>query len=134
MHIADLRVGQKAEAFDVVTRDAIAEFAHVSGDCNPVHLDEEFASHTPFKGVIAHGMLSASYISKVLGMQLPGAGAVYLGQTLRFRAPVHPGDGVVTQVTIKEIVAEKRRVVLDTVCRVGETVVLEGEATLLAAA
>ena len=132
MDFVDLRVGQRAQAFDIVTRDAIAAFAHVSGDCNPVHLDEDFAAHTQFKGVIAHGMLSAAYISKVLGMQLPGAGAIYLGQTLRFRAPVHPGDAVVTEVTIKELVVDKRRVVLETVCRVGEVVVIEGEATLLA--
>jgi 3-hydroxybutyryl-CoA dehydratase len=134
MYIAEIAIGQKASARDVVTRDAITEFARVSGDCNPVHLDETFAAHTQFRGCIAHGMLSAAYISKVLGMKLPGPGAIYMGQTLRFRAPVRAGDEVVTEVTVKEIIIEKHRVILETVCRVGTVVVLEGEATLMAAA
>ncbi len=131
MYLEELSVGQSATLERVVTQDVINGFAEVSGDRNPVHIDAEFAKTTDFEGVIAHGMLSAAYISAVLGTQLPGSGAIYMGQTLRFRAPVRPGDKVVTTVTVKEIIAEKKRVILDTVCTVGDTVVLEGEATTM---
>lgn len=133
MRIVDLTVGQKAESHDVVTREVIAEFARCSGDSNPLHLDEAFASHTRFGGCVTHGILSTAYIGKVLGTRLPGPGSVYLGQTLRFKAPVHPGDAVATKVTVKEFVPDKHRGVLATICRVGETVVLEGEVAVLAA-
>ncbi len=131
MYLEELSVGQSATLERVVTQDVINGFAEVSGDRNPVHIYAEFAKTTDFEGVIAHGMLSAAYISAVLGTQLPGSGAIYMGQTLRFRAPVRPGDKVVTTVTVKEIIAEKKRVILDTVCTVGDTVVLEGEATTM---
>lgn len=107
-------------------------FAAVSGDCNPVHLDEEYAQETVFAGRIAHGMLTASMISAVIGEQLPGHGTVYLGQTLRFRAPVRPGERVEATVQVREIDHARRRVTLDCACRVGDRVVLEGEALVLA--
>lgn len=131
MHIEDLAVGQSASLEREVTQETINAFAKVTGDHNPVHLDPAFASSTQFKGIIAHGMLSASYISAVLGTQLPGAGAIYMRQTLRFCAPVHPGEKVVTTCTVKEIVPEKSRVIMETLCKVGDTLVLEGEATLM---
>ena len=84
-----------------------------------------------FKGRIAHGMLSAAYISTVLGTKLPGPGAIYVSQNLRFRAPVRAGDTVHTTCTVTEVLAEKKRVVLETVCRVRDTVVLQGEATMM---
>ncbi len=111
---------------NVVTREHIVAFAELSGDQNPVHLDAAFAATTQFKGVIAHGMLSA-----VLGNDLPGSGAVYMGQTLSFRGPVRPGDEVVTVVTVKDVVREKRRVILTTACKVGDKVVLDGEAMVM---
>ncbi|BBD76833.1 MULTISPECIES: MaoC family dehydratase [Hydrogenophilus] len=128
--IADLQPGMVAEIGRTVSEADILAFAGVSGDTNPVHLDAEFAAQTQFKERIAHGMLSAAFISAVLGTKLPGPGAIYLSQSLRFRAPVHVGDTVVARVTVKEVVPEKRRVVLETLCLVGETVVVEGEATI----
>lgn len=107
-------------------------FAAVSGDCNPVHLDEEYAQETVFAGRIAHGMLTASMISAVIGDQRPGHGTVYLGQTLRFRAPVRPGERVEATVQVRELDHARRRVTLDCACRVGDRVVLEGEALVLA--
>jgi 3-hydroxybutyryl-CoA dehydratase len=106
-------------------------FAGVSTDVNAVHMDEDFARTTMFGGRIAHGMLSASLISAVLGNRLPGPGVIYLSQSLRFRAPVRPGDTVHARVTVKEVNVAKCRVVLDTVCTVGERVVIDGEASLM---
>jgi 3-hydroxybutyryl-CoA dehydratase len=131
MRIDEIAVGMAAERLNEVTAADIQAFAEVSGDDNPIHLDPDYAAASPFKGCIAHGILSAAFISAVLGTQLPGRGSVYLGQTLKFRSPVRPGDQVVTQVRVRDVVPDKRRVVLDTVCRVGERCVLEGEATLL---
>lgn len=115
-----------------VTEADIAAFAQLSGDRNPVHLDEEFAAGTRFGGVIAHGMFTAALVSAVLGEELPGPGAVYLSQNLSFRAPVRPGDLVVARCAISEIRLERRRVAIACVCLVGETVVLDGEARILA--
>lgn len=131
MYIDEIAVGQSASLEREVTQDVINTFADASGDFNPVHVDPAFAANTMFKGTIAHGMLSAAYISAVLGTQLPGPGSIYMGQSLKFRAPVRPGDKVVTTCTVKEVVAEKKRVILETLCKVGDTLVLEGEATML---
>ncbi|MBV9331680.1 MAG: MaoC family dehydratase [Alphaproteobacteria bacterium] len=109
-------------------------FGEVSGDRNPVHFDEQYAKQTMFKGRIAHGMLSASYISTVLGMQIPGPGTIFMSATVRFKAPVRIGDTVVTTCTVREVNSEKRRVVFDTVCKVNETVVVDGEALVMAPA
>ena len=130
--IEDMEVGQSASVSKTVTADDIEKFADVSMDNNPVHLDQAYAETTPFKTRIAHGMLSAAFVSAVLGTKLPGKGTIYMGQTLRFKAPVKIGDTVDTTCTIKEIVAEKKRVVLQSVCKVGDTVVLDGEATVMA--
>ncbi len=129
--IAELAVGMSAELAHTVTVDDITGFAKVTGDDNPVHLDEAYAAQTMFKGRIAHGMLSAGFISAVLGTRLPGPGCIYMSQSLSFRAPVRPGETVVTTATVKEVIADKRRVRLDTVCRVGDKVVLEGEALVM---
>jgi len=134
MYFEELAVGQSAETVRVVTHDDIVAFAQVSGDRNAVHLDAEYAARSAFKGVIAHGMLSASFISGVLGTKLPGEGTIYTSQSLRFLAPVRPGDTVVTCVTVKEIrpTAKSRGEVLClTTSRVGEVIVIEGEATVL---
>ena len=129
--LEDLHLGQSAEHAHVVTDADIVAFAEVSGDRNPVHLDEAFAANTPFKTRIAHGMLSAAYISAVLGGQLPGQGAIYLSQTLTFRRPVRIGDEVVTKVTVTAIDADKARVTLSTVCEVAGKAVVEGEAVVM---
>jgi len=128
----ELRPGMSASYAKTVTQADIMLFAGISGDVNPVHFDRDYAAATPFGGIVAHGMLPASLISAALFGRLPGPGAILLGQTLAFRAPVRPGDTVTATVTVKSVVPEKRRVVLETVCRVGELTVIEGEATMLA--
>ncbi|MDA0338390.1 MAG: MaoC family dehydratase [Proteobacteria bacterium] len=114
-----------------VTDADIVNFAGVSGDTNPVHLSDEFAGDTMFKGRIAHGMLSASYLSTVIGTKLPGPGCIYMSQSLRFKAPVRPGDTVTATVTVAEVMTEKKRVRLDCVCTVGGKDVLDGEALIM---
>ena len=129
--IEDLTLGLSASYGKTVTDADIVLFAGVSGDTNPVHLDQSFAEKTPFKGRIAHGMLSAGFISTVLGTKLPGPGAIYMSQTLKFKAPVKIGDTVTATCTVTEIIPEKRRAVLSTICKVGDTVVIEGEAMVM---
>ena len=131
LKLEDLSVGQSAERVHQVSEADIEAFAAVSGDDNPLHLDEAFAATTPFKGRIAHGLLAASYISAVLGTQLPGPGSVYLSQSLRFRRPVRIGDAVTARVSVAAIDADKGRVTLETVCLVGGKAVIEGEATIM---
>lgn len=130
-YVEELSVGQSASFAKTVSEADIVLFAGISGDTNPVHINDEFARGTMFKSRIAHGMLSAAFISAVLGTKLPGQGAIYMSQSLKFKAPVRIGDTVKATATVTEIIPEKKRVVLKTVCTVGETVVLEGEATLM---
>jgi len=129
----ELKLGQKAGYTREVTDADIQIFAQVSGDHNPVHLDPEFAAaHTPFGGCIAHGILSASYISTVVGTILPGPGSIYINQSLKFRAPVRAGDVVETEAEITDLIEKRGFVQLSTKCSVDGKVVLEGEATLMA--
>lgn len=130
--IEDLEVGMTRYLQKQITDHDIELFAEVSTDRNPVHLDEDYAQDTIFEGRIAHGMLTAGLVSAVIGEQLPGHGTVYLGQTLKFMAPVRPGDMVRAEVTVETIDHAKRRVTLATRCFVGDTVVLKGEAVVLA--
>jgi 3-hydroxybutyryl-CoA dehydratase len=127
----DLKVGQTALYARTLTETDIVLFAGISGDNNPVHINEEFASNTMFSGRIAHGMLSAAFISTVLGMKLPGPGAIYVSQTLRFKAPVRAGDTLNVRATVTDLVPDKRRATLSTVITVGNRVVLEGEAVVI---
>lgn len=127
----ELSEGMSAAFARSVTEADIMAFAGVSGDTNPVHLNEELASATMFGGRIAHGMLSASYISTVFGTKLPGPGCIYLSQSLKFKAPVKIGDTVVARVTVKSLNPEKRKALFDTVCTVGDKVVLSGEAEIM---
>ncbi len=129
--LEDMEVGMTAIYAKTVTEADIVMFAGISGDTNPVHLDAHFADQTVFKGRIAHGMLSASFISTVLGTRLPGPGCIYLSQNLKFRAPVKAGETVTARVTVKDVNRDNKRVVVDTVCTVGDTVVIDGEALLL---
>ncbi len=127
----DLRVGQEASLSNTVSEANIVAFAEISGDRNPVHLDADYAATTMFKERIAHGMLSAAYISAVFGMKLPGPGAIYMSQTLKFKAPVKIGDTVVTTVKVAELMPEKRRARFECVCTVNDKPVIEGEAMLM---
>jgi|JI8StandDraft_2_1071088.scaffolds.fasta_scaffold04080_4 3-hydroxybutyryl-CoA dehydratase len=130
--IEDLEVGLMRHLRKQITDRDIELFAEVSTDRNPVHLDDSYARDTIFEGRIAHGMLTAGLISAVIGEQLPGHGTIYLGQSLKFLAPVRPGDVVLAEVTVREIDYAKRRVTLDCRCSVGNTTVLKGEALVLA--
>jgi len=114
-----------------VTEADIVAYAALSGDYNPIHLDRDYAAKTPFKERIAHGILSAGYISAVFGMQLPGPGSVYISQTLNFKAPVKIDDVVLTTVRLIELVPEKKRAKFETICSVGGKPVLTGEAVLM---
>lgn len=129
--LADLKVGSTESYARTITEADIVLFAGVSGDDNPVHLNEDFAQATMFKGRIAHGMLGASYISTVIGTRLPGPGTIYMGQSLKFRAPVRVGDTVTARVTVTAIDEAKRRLTLETLCLVGDKVVIEGEAQVM---
>lgn len=130
--IEDIEIGMVRSLSKTISDREIALFAEISSDHNPVHLDDDYARDTIFEGRIVHGMLTAALISAVIGQQLPGHGTVYLGQNLKFMAPVRPGDRVVATVSVTAIDHGRRRVTLDCACRVGDTVVLKGEALVLA--
>lgn len=126
----DLTVGMEARFGKTITDADLVMFAGISGDTNPVHLNEDFAQPTMFKGRIAHGMLSAGLISAVLGTRLPGPGSIYMSQELKFRAPVRIGDTVTATAKVVELLP-KRRVRLETVCHVDDRVVIDGEAVMM---
>ncbi|MBY6002592.1 MaoC family dehydratase [Salipiger bermudensis] len=130
--IEDIEMGMTRHLRKQVTDRDIELFAEVSTDRNPVHLDDAYAHDTIFEGRIAHGMLTAGLISAVIGEQLPGHGTIYLGQTLKFLAPVRPGDTVHAEVKVVDIDHSKRRVTLDCHCSVDGKKVLAGEAKVLA--
>ena len=130
--IEDIEIGMVRSLQKVVTDRDIELFAEVSTDHNPVHLDDSYAQDTIFGGRIAHGMLTAGLISAVIGEQLPGHGTVYMGQSLKFLAPVRPGDMVLAEVEAIDIDYSKRRVRMETRCMVDGKKVLVGEATVLA--
>lgn len=133
LYLDELSVGQSAELTHVVGGADIEAFAEVSHDTNPVHLDEAYAKTTTFGGRIAHGMLGAAYISAVLGTKLPGPGAIYLSQQLRFRRPVKIGDPVSAIVTVKAIDEKRGHVTLATICQVNGKTVIDGEAVVMVA-
>lgn len=130
--INEIKLGDKAVYSRTVTESDVVLFGGVSGDLNPAHFNEEYCKDTLFKGRIAHGMLSASYISAVLGMQLPGPGTIYLSQELRFTAPVRFGDTVTATVEVVEILEEKNKITLETICtNQNNIVVLKGKAVVM---
>jgi 3-hydroxybutyryl-CoA dehydratase len=128
--IEDMTVGQSASYARTITERDVDLFGEVSGDMNPLHFDEEYAKKTIFRGRIAHGMLSASFISTVFGTKFPGAGSIFMSAVVRFKAPVRIGDTVTTTVSVREIDPVKRRVAFDVVCKVGDLAVIDGEAML----
>ncbi len=130
-YFEDLKEGMTASYSKTLTEADVVLFAGISGDDNPVHLNEEFARDTMFKGRIAHGMLTASFISTVIGTRLPGPGCIYVSQNLRFRAPVRIGDTVTAQVKVTGLREDKGFVTLETICTVGGKEVVTGEATVM---
>lgn len=131
--IDQLEIGQSACFTKTVAEADVYNYIGVSGDFNPAHINEEYAKNTVFKGRIAHGMISAGFISAVLGTQLPGPGTIYLSQDLKFTHPVHFGDTITATCTVEELFPEKNRVIMKTVCtnQNGDTVI-EGRALVLA--
>lgn len=129
---ADIPLGEKASMSKTVTEHDVYTFAGVTGDFNPVHIDDQFAKNTMFKGRIAHGMLSAGFISAVLGTALPGSNTIYLGQELQFKAPVRIGDTVTATVEVIEKIEDKKRLILrTTVTNQDGVVVTDGKATVM---
>lgn len=128
-YLEDLSVGMSACYGKTITDADVVLFAGVTGDDNPVHINAEYAATTQFEQRIVHGMFSAGLISAVLGTRMPGPGAIYIDQQLSFRAPVHIGDTVVATATVLEIDEARRRVKLETICRVKDKVVAQGVAT-----
>ena len=130
--IEQMEVGMSRTYAKTLTETDIILFAAASGDINSVHLNQEYAEGTAFGGRIAHGILTAGVVSACIANKLPGVGTVYLGQTLKFKAPVRPGETVAATVTVKSLDTAKNRVTLETICHVNGKVVLEGEALVLA--
>ncbi len=128
LYFEDLSVGMTERLSKVVSSDDVVGFAEITGDRNPIHLSEHFAARTPFGTRIAHGLYTAGLISALLGTRLPGPGAIYISQTLNFRAPVRIGDRVDVEVTVGELIRERARARLVCACAVGDTLVLDGEA------
>ena len=127
-----LQPGDKASRTTTITDEMIRAFADITGDANPVHLDDAYAAGTRFGRRIAHGMIAAGLISAALANDLPGPGTVYLSQTLQFKAPVYPGDSITTTIEVKSVRPDKPIATLGTVCRnQQDRVVLEGEAVVL---
>ncbi len=128
LYFEDLSVGMVETYSKTVKSSDVVGFAEITGDRNPIHLSEHFAAKTPFKGRIAHGLYTASLISAVIGRRLPGPGAIYISQTLKFLAPVKIGDTIDAMVEIADLSERGQRARLRCKCSVGDTVVLEGEA------
>ncbi len=129
--IEDLELGMSAIFAKTITEADIVLFSGITGDMNPVHVNEEFAKETMFKGRIAHGMLTGSLISTVLGMKMPGPGCIYISQTLNFKAPVRPGDTAVAHAEIITIDNKRKRITMATKVSVNEKIVLDGEAKMM---
>ena len=132
LYFDQLSIGQSAETTRVVGASDIEAFAEISGGTNPVHLDEAYAKTTQFGERIAHGMLSAAYVSAVLGTKLPGPGAIYLTQSVRFRRPVRIGDKVTARVSVKALDEQRGQVTLETIYEVDGKTVIDGEAVVVA--
>jgi len=130
-YLEDIAPGMTALYAKTVTDADVVLFAGISGDVNPVHLNQEFADRTMFRGRIAHGMLTASFISTVIGTKLPGPGCIYVSQNLKFKAPVRIGDTVNARVTVTSVDEVRGRIAVETTCTVGNTVVIAGEAVLM---
>ena len=132
IYLEDLETGMSRSITKVIDEHAVNLFAEVSEDRNPLHLDEAAGANSIFKTRIAHGMLSAGLFSALIGERLPGHGSIYMSQNLRFTAPVRIGETVTATITVTDIIPEKRRVALDCVAKVGDTVVITGDALVLA--
>jgi 3-hydroxybutyryl-CoA dehydratase len=127
-YFEDLAIGMSADFRRVIGDEEMRLFADLTGDTNPLHFDDDFAERSRFGGRIVHGMCTAALISTVIGTRLPGPGCIYLSQTLRFTAPVRPGDEIVARAVVDRLIPERRRVEFETTCSVGDQIVLAGRA------
>jgi 3-hydroxybutyryl-CoA dehydratase len=130
-YIEDLKPGMSESYTRTVTEADVDLFGAVTGDMNPLHFNEEYAKQTVFRGRIAHGMLTTSYLSTVLGTKMPGPGAIFLSASVRFKAPVRIGDTVTATCTVRDVNLHRRRAAFDCAIRVGDTVVVDGEAIVM---
>jgi len=130
LSIEEIKVGMEVSYSQTITDADIKSFSGISGDKNPIHMNEEYAKKSRFKRRIAHGLMSASYFSALFGTKLPGEGAIYVSQSLQFKRAVYLGDTVVATVIVEKIDLKKRRVFFRTVCKVGNKLVIDGEAEL----
>ena len=130
-YFEDLEVGTTDEFSKTISESDIQTFADVSGDKNPVHLNPEYAKATVFKGCIAHGILTASFVSTVIGTRMPGPGCIYVAQNLEFKAPVRAGDTVKAVCTVTELNEKRKFAEIKTQCFVGNTLVVDGNATIM---
>lgn len=128
--IDEISIGMSVSSSQTITDDDVKQFASLSGDNNPVHLDETYAENSRYKKRIAHGLLSASFFSALFGTKLPGTGCVYVAQNLNFKRPVYIGDIVTARVTVTDINIDKKRVFFETVCTVNNKKVIDGSAEL----
>lgn len=128
--IEDIKIGMEVSYSQTITDSDIKAFAGISGDRNPVHMDEEYAQNSRYKKRIAHGMITASYFSALFGTKIPGEGCVYVAQSLRFKRPVYLGDTVVASVIVTSVDLLKKRVFFQTICKVKNKIVTDGEAEL----
>ena len=130
LKIEDIKIGMEVSYSQTITDADVKAFSGISGDKNPVHMDEDYASNSRYKKRIAHGMMSASFFSSLFGTKIPGEGCVYVAQSLKFKRPVYLNDTVIASVIVKKIDLLKRRVFFDTICKVKNKVVIDGEAEL----
>ena len=130
-YFEDLKIGTTDEFSKTISEADIQTFADVSGDKNPVHLNPEYAKATVFKGCIAHGILTASFVSTVIGTRMPGPGCIYVAQNLKFKAPVRAGDTVKAVCTVTELNEKRKFAEIKTQCFVGDTLVVDGNATIM---
>ena len=128
--IEEIEIGMEVSYSQTITDSDVKDFAGISGDRNPVHMDEEYASNSRYKKRIAHGLMSASYFSALFGTKIPGEGCVYVSQSLQFKRPVYLGDTVTATVIVKEVNLDKKRVFFRTICKVKNKIVIDGEAEL----
>lgn len=125
-----IEIGMEVSYTQTITDGDVKAFSGISGDKNPVHMDDEYAKNSRYKKRIAHGMLSASFFSALFGTKIPGEGCVYVAQSLRFKRPVYLDDTVVASVTVTNVDLKKKRVFFQTVCKVNNKIVIDGEAEL----
>lgn len=128
--IEEINVGMSASYSQIITENDVVAFSNVSGDKNPIHLDDDYAKNSRYRNKIAHGLLSASFFSKLFGTELPGEGCVYVSQNLNFKRPVYIGDTVTATILVQSVDMANKRIFFDTICKVNNKIVIDGNAEI----